>query len=354
VPLLFVPVSRYGKDRGHALEAAMEETIPELADPFAKQDDGERAGWRPSLVFSPMFVEDGRRLLISNRKVAYLTRAEGNLLLGHSPASKQSLAKSTEALGKYFNAQGPDASPRQPRQRYDPNRPDHDVYSRSSVELFRLFPEAQSRFHVSTAVRMNASFPYLSPAVELPTVPSRSVVDAGYYDNYGVNLAARWIYHWREWLAKNVEGVVLIQIRDSAGEYRRRHLFFGDDEPTSLAGLRIRVGLSWLTSPPNGASAARGSVMSFRNDEQLAALSTHFASSQTKAGPPFFTTVVFERPGEVGMTWYLSQEDKQIILNGFDEGEQARANLEQLERLKEWWTGQLPRPKERALDLRPR
>ena len=47
---------------------------------------------------------------------------------------------------------------------------------------------------------MNASFPYISPAVSLPVDPPRRVVDAGYYDNYGVNLAAAWAYMNREWI----------------------------------------------------------------------------------------------------------------------------------------------------------
>jgi len=41
---------------------------------------------------------------------------------------------------------------------------------------------------------MNASFPLVSPGVSLPTTPPRRVVDAGYYDNHGVNLAAMWLY----------------------------------------------------------------------------------------------------------------------------------------------------------------
>jgi predicted acylesterase/phospholipase RssA len=64
------------------------------------------------------------------------------------------------------------------------------TYSVSAVEFYRLFPEA-TQFKLSTAVRMSASFPFVSPSTALPTNPPRRVVDAGYYDNYGVNLAAR-------------------------------------------------------------------------------------------------------------------------------------------------------------------
>ena len=86
--------------------------------------------------------------------------------------------------------------------------------SLSALEFYRIFPEGQGLF-LSTAVRISTSFPYVSPAVSLPTDPPRRVVDAGYYDNYGVEVATAWIYQNRSWLAKNTAGVLLVQIRDS-------------------------------------------------------------------------------------------------------------------------------------------
>ena len=42
--------------------------------PFRELAAGEAEGWRPSLVFSPMLLEDGRRLLISNLDLAHYSR----------------------------------------------------------------------------------------------------------------------------------------------------------------------------------------------------------------------------------------------------------------------------------------
>lgn len=69
------------------------------------------------------------------------------------------------------------------------NSQDH-VYAYPAVEFFKLFPDEVSRFEIAMAVRLNASFPYVSPALYLPTDPYRRVVDAGYYDNYGIAVAA--------------------------------------------------------------------------------------------------------------------------------------------------------------------
>ena len=65
-----------------------------------------------------------------------------------------------------------------------------------------------------TALRMNATFPYVLPNVWLPTKPVVDVMDAGFRDNFGEQTAIRFLNVFREWILKNTGGVVLIQIRD--------------------------------------------------------------------------------------------------------------------------------------------
>ena len=67
-------------DRGQALEAAWKRHCTEFGGPFRKLAPGEDAGWRPSLIFSPTLVEDGRRLLISNLYLPFLAENEGEVL----------------------------------------------------------------------------------------------------------------------------------------------------------------------------------------------------------------------------------------------------------------------------------
>ena len=45
--------------------------------PFSELVELEKDGCRPSLVFSPMMVEDARRLLVSNLDLMHLTVASG-------------------------------------------------------------------------------------------------------------------------------------------------------------------------------------------------------------------------------------------------------------------------------------
>ena len=54
----------------------------------------------------------------------------------------------------------------------------NQLLSREGVEFFRLFPDVRDSFQLSTAARMSATFPFVSPAGDLPTKPRRRVVDA--------------------------------------------------------------------------------------------------------------------------------------------------------------------------------
>jgi hypothetical protein len=80
-----------------------------------------------------------------------------------------------------------------------------------------------------------------------------------------------------------------------------------------------------------GASSARESVMSFRNDEQVQVLSDLL---NTPEHPEWFTTVVFECPAEVAMSWDLSEVEMRHMEQGFRPGS---PNAKNLQRLKEWW-----------------
>jgi hypothetical protein len=65
-----------------------------------------------------------------------------------------------------------------------------------------------------TALRMNATFPYVLPNVWLPTKPVIDVMDAGFRDNFGEQTAIRFLNVFKEWILKNTSGIVLLQIRD--------------------------------------------------------------------------------------------------------------------------------------------
>jgi hypothetical protein len=326
IPGLLNPIDRR-MDRGRKLEETWEmltSTEPDGLSPMQLPLRGfaadELAGWRPSLVFTPMMVEDGRRLLITNLNLSLVARNVGRLMIERD-SRRVDPAYLTD-LGPLF-------------------WPDDDLYSLSALEFFRLFPHAWE-FKVSTAVRMSASFPLVSPAVSLPTLPPRRVVDAGYYDNYGVNLAAQWLTKHRRWLLANTQGVVVIQIRDWISQQARTQVDFDRrTEPSSSNSLLERItwnagselllpGFYPATTPIQGLSSARQWSMSFRNDEQVEMFDLLLRTEECdtkeagaeKAGTKqtqdrtFFRTVVFECPVAASLSWTLSKREKEWIQSG--------------------------------------
>ena len=160
----------------------------------------------------------------------------------------------------------------------------------SAVEFFRLFGEpSRDKLRLASAVLMSSTFPYVTSAAALPTDPPRHVVDAGYYDNYGVNLAAEWISSHRFWIgSEHIRSLARpgpsVSKRTTPEDARRRDpgSAFGQGE-TRREGLSIERAarfLPWLVSlladglksvvlPVEGIAKARDSSMYFRNDEQL-------------------------------------------------------------------------------------
>jgi hypothetical protein len=277
-----------GNDRGRGLEDGWRNQLDEALDqPLHGLAKGEQEGWRPILVFSPMMVEDGRRLLISNEPLGYLTDTVWPSL----------------------------------------DNPNQQSHSTAAVEFDVLFPHAQE-FRVSTAARMSATFPYISPAAILPTRPRRRVVDAGYYDNYGIDLASSWIFHHARVLTQQYTKVLMIQIRDALDEDSRRNLASPPGQ-----GSQVSRGLEGFTSPPEGALTARTSVMAYRNDRQLQVLNGLLTA--LTHNPQFFKTILFENPAKVSMSWYVAREELEALENAStDPNKQIQ---ERIERLVSWW-----------------
>jgi hypothetical protein len=132
----------------------------------------EREAIIPTMVFSPSIINDGRSLYICSQPVGHLTFNHPSVLKG-------------QAL-------------------------------QSGVEFRRLFEQQDAdNIWFTSVLRMNATFPFISPAVSLPSDPEIEVMDAGFRDTYGTSIALKHLYALRAWVAKNTSGVVLIQIRDS-------------------------------------------------------------------------------------------------------------------------------------------
>ena len=177
---------------------------------------------------------------------------------------------------------------------------------------------------LSTAVRMSASFPFFSPAITLPTWPRRRVVDAGYYDNYGVSVASSFLFSssHRDWIEKNASGVLFIQIRDGLSD-GERVMGAPPADATSPPPNQMQLALEEFSSPLEGVLSARVSSASYRNDGMLELLAQFYkeldqSKEQSKSGARpeksfYFTTVAFEYPFNASLSWYLTRRERAAI-----------------------------------------
>ena len=160
-----------------------------------------------------MLVEDGRRLLISNLPLYDLTINHGNALTEDD----------IDLPAPPVPGDNPEAPDRSDPDDYDLVYP--NLASVSAVEFFPLFGEpSRDKLRLASAVLMSSTFPYVTSSAALPTDPPRHVVDAGYYDNYGVNLAAAWVWSHRFWISTHTSGVLLVQARAFRNERRLKML----------------------------------------------------------------------------------------------------------------------------------
>jgi hypothetical protein len=167
----------------------------------------------------------------------------------------------------------------------------------------------------------------------LPTEPRRRVCDAGYYDNYGMNVLAGWLSEClydpekKKWLREMAEGIVVLQIRDGVSELSRTTPAVGD-ERGSLFGRSVEG----VTGPPVAMFAAREAVPFFRNDEQLEGLIDLY---NAEFGKGFLTTEVFEFDGSASLSWYLAEEEIEALISlaRCKEGKLWSA----IDNVRQWW-----------------
>lgn len=163
----------YIKDRGYAFEEKLNTNTRGLLNKQLKHlYEDEKLARFPLMFFNSVVTRDGRKMIISTQPVSFLMRPV-----------------------------------------YDTSRlAEVDVDALDYQALFAKQDPLNLR--MLTALRMNATFPYVLPNVWLPCEPVVDVMDAGLRDNYGQETAIRFVQVFEQWIKENTSGVVFIQIRD--------------------------------------------------------------------------------------------------------------------------------------------
>ncbi|MBX2897085.1 MAG: patatin-like phospholipase family protein [Cyclobacteriaceae bacterium] len=164
----------YQRDRAFTFEDQLNQITEGLMDrPIVSYLQPELEGIIPMVILTPTVVNDGRKMYIASRPVSFMN-AELN------------------------------------------NMPGYLQRKLSGVDFHRFFKNQDAEdLRFLSALRMSATFPYITPNTTLPTEPPIQIMDAGISDNFGLSDAVRFLYAFREWVSENTNGVIFLSIRDS-------------------------------------------------------------------------------------------------------------------------------------------
>lgn len=247
--------SEYSYDRAMAFESDLNEnTGQRLNKPLLYFKVFEKQGIIPNLILTPSVVNDGRRILISSLGLSFLMDS---------------------------------ASPSPENNRVQENVDIHLLLKNQRSEKLRL----------SSALRMNASFPYVLPMTSLPTTPEIQLMDAGARDNFGTKITVQWLMKLESWISQNTSGVVILQIRDN-----KRIMY---NEQTRSFGL-----LDKFTTPISNVFTNFPRIQDYDQDELLRATIGKYAV-------PIQTINLNLRElqkDRISLSWHLTKHEKLKVL----------------------------------------
>lgn len=279
---LFFPITTfrsgnftYRKDRGYLFENQLNENCRGFfSKRLADYRHLEKEAAIPMMVVSPFILNDARRMLISPQGVSYLMK----------PHDQGRLAAQVEIDG---------------------------------VDFGKLFGRQQAdSLSFTSALRMNCTYPLILPNVWLPSNPSIEAMDAGFRDNYGITLAARFVHTFRDWILENTGGVVFVQIR-----------CWQKIDPIVKSDTK---GILHSLATPATAAANLTAMQDFDQDNTLALLDDVLGQNKLEVVRFLYRPV--RKENEASMSLHLSTREKLDVLRAFyaPENQASMAALKQI------------------------
>ncbi len=238
----------YYKDRAYMFEKFVDKNLgPVLDKPLLSYRDPENKAMVPMMIFNPTIMNTGARLIISPLNVSYLVNS------GYSD------------------------SLRNLEFRYH----------------FRSFGADSLRF--ISAIRMSASFPYVSPQVDLPGIPTLTVFDAGINDDFGYLTVYNFIVYFQEWLRNNTGGVVVISL-DETNDYNEYYY----NTPSIVSDILKPV---------------KSLVSNLSAIQKTNYLQLLYSLNKVIPGKFYFISINLGSPNKkISLSWHLTKRERQIIL----------------------------------------
>jgi hypothetical protein len=256
----------YTKDRGYSFEKQLNQNTGYFLDKrLGDYQKPEMLAQMPLVIMAPSIINDGRRLLISAQPISFLTQ----------------------------------------------NKPGLGIHNKSvaeDVEFTRFFAKQNaSNLRFTSALRMNATFPYVLPVVSLPSDPPVEVMDAGLRDNYGMKTTLQFLYTFRNWINTNTSGVIILQVRD-----------IPKDKATTRGGQTL---VQEFTAPLGTVYGNVTRIQDYTHDQMIRYMTGWFERDVDIID----FTLPHEQNTAVSLSWHLTQAEKSHIQNGTVSGDYLRS-----------------------------
>jgi Patatin-like phospholipase len=271
---------KYIKDRGYSFEEQLNKNTQFLLDkPLSDYRLPETESLIPMMIVAPTIINDGRKLFISPHHVSYMNSGE---------------IKAVKRFDKL--AEG--------------------------VDFMRLFQDYDAdSLRFLSALRMGATFPYVTPNITLPSEPKMEIMDAGLTDNFGISDALRFLYSYRHWIAQNTSGVVILSIRDSKKEIAI--------EPRKNLSL-----LDKMSTPVQSVYENYAKMQTINNDSKIEYATSWFDNQIDVINLQYIPTYnpKHQQPADVhraALSWRLTGREKKSVIFSIN----SKSNQQALRRL---------------------
>lgn len=250
---------KYWKDRGYAFEKTLNKNTRGYLDkPLGAYRLKEFNSEIPLMILSPAIINDGKIMLTANHPLGFMCQNQG--------------IKDED----FLMANGENVE-----------------YSR----ILKGLKPLNTRF--ISALRMNSSFPYIMPTIELPTEPTMEIIDAGLRDNYGIKTSLRYLYSFKDWVEENTSGVILVQVRYGK---KQSKLSLKDNTNSILQNL---------TAPFGSVYGNLFRIQDYNNDAAL-----EFAGGWLNKEVyliEFLLSSTDEK--EISLSWHLTEKEREKVMN---------------------------------------
>lgn len=181
---------------------------------------------------------------------------------------------------------------------------EQNEFAIDGIDFCRFFDKQDGKnLLVTSAMRMDATFPFILPNPVLPTDPPTYVMDGGAMDDSGIEPTFRFLQTFKNWINQNTRGVVVIQIRDGKKQ---------DEEPGQQLQTTV---LSRLTDPLGTIYANMENMQDFMVDQKLNYIDDELRG---KLHFVYFEYTADKKEEKAAMSMHITSRDKNDIIKSLN------------------------------------